>query len=58
VILPEIFGLNDHIRSICDRYTEEGYFTIAPDLSWRIQPEAELGYDESGFLRARELAKS
>jgi carboxymethylenebutenolidase len=56
VIIQEIFGVNDHIRSVCDLYAEEGYFALAPDIFWRIQPGVELSYDEPAIRRGRELA--
>jgi carboxymethylenebutenolidase len=56
VVLQEIFGVNDHIRAICDRYAQEGYIAIAPDIFWRLQPGMELPYDESGISDGRALA--
>jgi len=56
VVLQEIFGVNAHIRSICDRYAEEGYIAIAPDIFWRVQPGVELAYDEAGIRDGRALA--
>ena len=32
LVIQEIFGVNQHIRDICDRYAEEGYVAIAPDI--------------------------
>jgi carboxymethylenebutenolidase len=52
VLLQEIFGVNRYIRDIADRYAEEGYVTIAPDLYWRIQPGIELGYSEAEIKAA------
>jgi carboxymethylenebutenolidase len=52
VLLQEIFGVNRYIREIADRYAEEGYVTIAPDLFWRIQPGIELGYSEAEIKAA------
>jgi carboxymethylenebutenolidase len=46
VLLQEIFGVNSFLREVADRYAEEGYVTIVPDLYWRIQPGVELGYSE------------
>jgi carboxymethylenebutenolidase len=31
-VVQEWWGLNDHIRSICDRLAHEGFVAIAPDL--------------------------
>jgi carboxymethylenebutenolidase len=32
IVLQEWWGLDDHIRSICDRLAGEGFFALAPDL--------------------------
>jgi carboxymethylenebutenolidase len=58
VVLQEIFGVNDHIRSVCDLYAQEGYVVIAPDIFWRAQPGTELGYDERGIAEGLKLAAS
>jgi carboxymethylenebutenolidase len=52
VLLQEIFGVNRHLRELADRYAEEGYVTIAPDLFWRLQPGVELGYSEADVKAA------
>ncbi|WP_417513241.1 dienelactone hydrolase family protein [Minwuia sp.] len=52
VLLQEIFGINDYMKSMAERYAEEGYVTIVPDLFWRMEPGVELGYDEADFEKA------
>jgi carboxymethylenebutenolidase len=32
IVLQEWWGLEDHIRAICDRFAAEGFFALAPDL--------------------------
>jgi carboxymethylenebutenolidase len=32
VVLQEWWGLDDHIRDICDRFAAEGFVALAPDL--------------------------
>ena len=32
IVMQEWWGLDDHIRSICDRLAGEGFFALAPDL--------------------------
>jgi carboxymethylenebutenolidase len=32
IVLQEWWGLDDHIRSVCDRLAAEGFFVLAPDL--------------------------
>jgi carboxymethylenebutenolidase len=55
VVLQEIFGVNAHIRRVCDGFAAEGYVTVAPALFDRAERGIELGYDEAGFAKGREL---
>ncbi|MGV8890984.1 MAG: dienelactone hydrolase family protein [Pseudomonas sp.] len=55
VLIQEIFGVNEHIRSVVEQYAADGYLVIAPDLFWRSAPRIELGYDEAGWKKAVEL---
>jgi carboxymethylenebutenolidase len=45
VVIQEIFGVNEGIRRKCDRWAALGYFAIAPDLFWRLEPGVELDPD-------------
>ncbi|MFK0376782.1 dienelactone hydrolase family protein [Pandoraea sp. NPDC090278] len=58
VLCQEIFGVNAYIRELADRYAEEGYVVLAPDLFWRIEPGIELGYSSSDWQRAFALFQS
>jgi carboxymethylenebutenolidase len=49
VVIQEIFGVNDHIQSVCDRYAAMGYTAIAPALFDRLQTNVKLNYDEAGM---------
>ncbi|KAA0980307.1 dienelactone hydrolase family protein [Pseudomonas sp. ANT_H12B] len=55
VLIQEIFGVNEHIRSVAEQYAADGYWVIAPDLFWRSGQRIELTYDEAGWKRAIEL---
>jgi carboxymethylenebutenolidase len=55
VLIQEIFGVNEHIRSVAEQYAADGYLVIAPDLFWRNDQRIELDYDEAGWKRAVEL---
>ncbi len=55
VVVQEIFGVNAHIRAVTVRFAALGYATIAPALFDRAERGVELGYDEEGFGRGREL---
>jgi carboxymethylenebutenolidase len=47
VIIQEIFGINQHIRSVVDRFAKEGYLAVAPALFDRVRPGIELSYNPS-----------
>lgn len=55
VVAQEIFGVNAHIRDVVDRYAALGYTAIAPAFFDHVESGVELGYDEAGFARGREL---
>ena len=55
VVIQEIFGVNGHIRDICDRLAAQGYAAVAPALFDRIEPGVELDYGEPGVARGRDL---
>ena len=56
VVVQEIFGVNAHIRGVAERHAAEGYLAIAPCLFDRVERGVELGYDDAGVARGRELA--
>ena len=55
VVIQEIFGVNPHIRSICDGFAADGYLCVSPALFDRTERKVELGYDPDGIARGREL---
>ena len=42
VIIQEIFGINKFVRAVAERFAAHGYFALAPDLFWRIEPNVQL----------------
>lgn len=55
IVLPEIFGINQHIRDVADFYAEEGYVALAPDVFWRVEKDVELEYSDAERDKALEL---
>ena len=58
VVIQEIFGVNSHIRSVCDRLAAAGFNALAPDLFHRSEAGVQLGYGEADFGRGFELMKA
>ena len=58
VVVQEIFGVNPHMRSVTDRYADEGFLALAPAMYDPVERDVELGYDEPGFAHGRALAAS
>lgn len=52
LVLQEIFGVNRHIRNVCDKFAAEGFVVLAPELFWRLEPNFEVGYEGEDFDRA------
>lgn len=55
VIAQEIFGVNSHIRSVCDGYAADGYRVIAPALFDRYEKGVDIGYAPDDVARGRAL---
>ncbi len=46
IVFQEIFGINNHIRDVTERFAREGYLAIAPELFHRSGPGFESGYTD------------
>jgi carboxymethylenebutenolidase len=55
VVIQEIFGVNHHIRAVCDRLAGEGYAALAPALFDRQVKNFESGYSPDEIAEARKF---
>ena len=55
VVIQEIFGVNHHIRAVCDRLAGQGYVAIAPSIFDRIEPNFQCGYSPEEIAVARKF---
>ena len=55
LVIQEIFGVNDHIKSVCDQYALDGFVALAPDVFWRQDRRVELSYDPVGIAKGLKL---
>lgn len=56
VVIQEIFGVNEHIRAVADRFAAAGFVAVAPALFDRVERGVELGYDSEGMAKGRGMA--
>ena len=57
IVIQEIFGVNAHIREVCDSYAAAGYRALAPALFDRVEPGIELGYGGADMMQGVEIAR-
>ena len=55
VLLQEIFGVNEHIRSVAAQFAELGYGVVAPALFDRVERGVSLGYTQTDVERGKGL---
>ena len=55
VVVQEIFGVNSHVRGVCEGYAADGYLVVAPALFDRVSPRVDLGYTQDDIERGRAL---
>jgi carboxymethylenebutenolidase len=53
VVIQEIFGVNQHIRAVCDRLASEGYVAVAPALFDRQIKDYQSGYTPPEIEKSR-----
>lgn len=58
VVIQEIFGVNHHIRNVCDRVAAEGYVAVAPAIFDRVERNFQSGYSPDEIAVARKFVAS
>jgi carboxymethylenebutenolidase len=46
IVIQEAFGVNHHIRNVCERFCKEGYAVVSPDLFHRTARRFEGSYND------------
>jgi carboxymethylenebutenolidase len=57
VVLQEIFGVNQHIRSVADRFAREGFFAVAPALFDRVERKVDWGYNGESMKKGMAIVQ-
>ncbi|AGG88480.1 dienelactone hydrolase family protein [Rhodanobacter denitrificans] len=55
VVIQEIFGVTAHIRRVADGFAAHGYTAIAPAFFDHLESGVELGYDQVGANKGKQL---
>jgi carboxymethylenebutenolidase len=55
VVVQEIFGVNRHMRHVCEGFANQGFAVISPALFDRAERDAELGYAQQDVQRGLAL---
>ncbi|WP_047307234.1 dienelactone hydrolase family protein [Rhodopseudomonas palustris] len=55
VVIQEIFGVNRHIRNVCDRFAAQGYVAVAPSIFDRTERNFQSGYSPKEIAVARKF---
>lgn len=55
VVVQEIFGVNGHMRRVCEELAGYGYQTVSPALFDRVERGVELGYSDEDIQRGLKL---
>lgn len=57
IVLPEIFGVNSHIKEVAKKLAQAGYVAIAPELFHRTAPGFHASYDDmaAGVAQAKQM---
>lgn len=55
VVVQEAFGVNPHIRDVCDRFSELGFNAIAPALFDRAERGVEMDYSAASVEKYMKL---
>jgi carboxymethylenebutenolidase len=55
VVIQEVFGVNQYMRSVADWYAAHGFVALCPDLFWRIERGIQLTDKGDDWQKAIEL---
>jgi carboxymethylenebutenolidase len=53
VVIQDIFGVNSHIKKLCDGFAADGYVALAPALFDRVERDYATGYTQADIERGR-----
>jgi carboxymethylenebutenolidase len=58
VVVQEMYGVNDYLKSVCGFYASHGYHAVAPSLYDRYERSLVFDYTKTDHDRAQKLYKN
>jgi len=58
IVIQEVFGVNDHIKEVTQRFAKEGYIAIAPAIYQRQAPGFAVGYSSEELELGRKYKEN
>lgn len=55
VVIQEIFGVNQHMRNVCEGFAADGFVAVAPALFDRVERGIDIGYGADDIARGRAI---
>ena len=55
VVIQEIFGVNAHVKEVCDGFAADGYLAVAPAVFDRAERDFDVGYTAETIARGRAM---
>lgn len=53
LVIMEVFGVNDHMKDVTQRFAREGYVGVSPDLYYRLEKNVAPNSDLQGAFAMR-----
>jgi carboxymethylenebutenolidase len=57
IIIPSIFGTDDEMKAQVERYADEGYIAMCPEIFWRVAPGVLDHHDDAQRAKAQDRMK-
>ena len=57
VLIQEIFGVTDHIKSVAEKFSNEGFIVWVPEIYHRLDGNIQLEYDITSVTEGKRLKK-
>ena len=56
IVYQEVFGVNEHIQELCEKFAAEGFVALAPEIYHRTAPGRTFAYDDIASAREHKNA--